>query len=367
MEREKAYWLAWSQIPGIGAVSLKKIYQHFGSLEAAWNTQAIAFSQVEGLGSKALAAIQSRPKIDPEASIGQYSQQNPCFWTPSDIDYPRLLLETPSPPPLLHYLGQVNKQENAGVTPMIGIVGTRNPTEYGKRWTRKITQALVKHGFGIVSGMAAGIDTEAHHSCLSATGKTIAVLGTGVDTVYPHSNTSLHQRLQKEGLIVSEYPAGTQPDRGHFPARNRIIAGLCRAVVIIEAPKRSGALITARFANDFGRDVYVLPGSLDNSQSLGCLALLNSGAHVILGVEHLLEMLGTMPRLDLIASTPKKIPKLEPHLAEIYQLISQESISLDAIVAQTDKSTGEILAVLSQLELMDLILQLPGMRYQIQN
>ena len=368
MEQEKAYWLAWSQISGIGAVSLKKIYQHFGSLEGAWNAKAIAFSEVEGLNSKALIAIQTaRSKIDTEALIAQHLQHNPLFWTPSDIDYPRLLSEIPSPPPLLHYLGQVDNNENAGVTPMIGIVGTRNPTEYGKRWTKKITQALVKHGFGIVSGMAAGIDTIAHHSCLETSGRTIAVLGTGVNTVYPHSNFSLHQKLQREGLIVSEYSAGTKPDRGHFPARNRIIAGLCRAVIIIEAPKRSGALITARYANDFCRDVYVLPGSLDNSQSLGCLTLLNSGAHVILGIEHLLEMLGTMPCLDLISPPPKKIPQLEPHLAEIYQLISHESTSLDAIGAQTGKTTAEILAALSQLELMDLISQLPGMRYQIKD
>ena len=368
MERERAYWLAWSQMSGIGAVSLKKIYHHFSSLEEAWNASAIAFSEIEGLNSKALIAIQrSRTKIDPETMLERHSQQNPLFWTPPDLNYPRLLLETPSPPPLLYYLGQVEPTENAGTAPMVGIVGTRNPTEYGKRWTKKITQALVKHGFGIVSGMAAGIDTVAHHSCLSANGRTIAVLGTGVNTVYPHSNLSLHQRLQREGLIISEYCADTQPDRGHFPARNRIIAGLCRAVIIIEAPKRSGALITARFANEFGRDVYVLPGSLDNSQSQGCLALLNSGAHVILSIEHLLEMLGTMPRLDLIASTPKKIPELEPRLKEIYQLIDRESTSLDTIGSQTDRNTGEILAVLSELELMDLILQLPGMRYQIKN
>ncbi|MGD1921154.1 MAG: DNA-processing protein DprA [Pleurocapsa sp.] len=368
MEQEKAYWLAWSQISGIGAISLKKIYQHFGSLEAAWQAKAIAFSKVEGLNSKALTTIQTRRlQVDVETLISQHYQHNPFFWTPSDAEYPRLLLETPSPPPLLYYLGQVEPTENAGITPMIGIVGTRNPTEYGKRWTKKITQALVHHGFGIVSGMAAGIDTVAHHSCLEAKGRTIAVLGTGVDTVYPYSNSSLHQRLQKEGLIVSEYSAGTQPDRGHFPARNRIIAGLCRAVIIIEAPKRSGALITARFANDFCRDVYVLPGSLDTSQSLGCLALLNSGAHVILGIEHLLEMLGTMPCLDIIASPPKKIPNLEPNLKEIYELINQESTALDTIVEQTGKSTGEILAALSQLELMDLIFQLPGMRYQIKD
>ena len=362
---EQAYWLAWSQLSGIGAVSLKKIYQHFGSLKEAWYQKAIAFSEIEGLTSKALIAIQkNRPKIDPEALLGKHYQQNPLFWTPSDLDYPRLLLETPSPPALLYYLGQIEPDENTGNVPLIGIVGTRNPTEYGKRWTKKITQALVKHGFGIVSGMAAGIDTVAHSSCLSADGRTIAVLGTGVDVVYPHSNFVLHQQLQQEGLIVSEYAAGTKPDRGHFPARNRIIAGLCRAVIIIEAPKRSGALITARFANDFGRDVYVLPGSLDSSQSLGCLALLNSGAQVILGVEHLLEMLGTMPRLDLITA-PQKIPQLKPDLAEIYYLIKLESTSLDTISSQTDKSVAEILAILSELELMDLILQLPGMRYQI--
>lgn len=366
MEQERAYWLAWSQTKGIGAVSLKKIYQHFGSLKEAWNAPAIAFAEVEGLNNKSITAIQQR-KHHPEELFTQHLAQNPQFWTPADTAYPRLLLEIPSPPPLLYYLGQVEPAENQGIKPTIAIVGTRNPTEYGKRWTKKITQALVSHGFGIVSGMAAGIDAVAHHSCLEANGRTIAVLGTGVDTVYPYSNRGLYQHLKTQGLIVSEYPAQTQPDRSHFPARNRIIAGLCRAVVIIEAPKRSGALITARFANDFGRDVYVLPGSLDNTQSLGCLALLNSGAHVVLGVEHLLELLGTMPCLERIPPTsqPKSIPDLEPDLKLIYDLIDRESIAIDSIVEQTGLDTSQILVALSQLELMDLIVQLPGMRYQI--
>lgn len=365
MEQEQAYWLAWSQIPGIGATSLKKIYQHFGSLHKAWDAPAIAFGVIDGLGNKFFTAMEKgRIKFNPEELLAKHREQNPQFWTPADATYPRLLLEIPSPPPLLYYLGQVEPAENQGIKPMIGIVGTRNPTEYGKRWTRKITQALVHHGFGIVSGMAAGIDTIAHHSCLEAKGRTIAVLGTGVDTVYPYSNRDLYQKLQTQGLIVSEYIAQTQPDRNHFPPRNRIIAGLCRAVLIMEAPKRSGALITARFANDFCRDVYVLPGSLDNSQSLGCLRLLNSGAHVILGIENLLEMLGTMPCLDRIPSNPKPIPNLEPELESIYRLITSESIPLDSIVEQTGLDTSEILAALSQLELMDLVSQLPGMRYQ---
>lgn len=367
MEQERAYWLAWSQVKGIGAVSLKKIYQHFGSLQQAWEAPAIAFAEIDGINGKAAQAIQqNRARNFPSELIAEYLKENPQFWTPGDKLYPRLLTEIPSPPPLLHYLGQVESSENLGSKPMIGIVGTRDPTEYGKRWTRKLTEALVSHGFGIVSGMAAGIDKVAHYACLSANGRTIAVLGTGVDTIYPFSNRELYQKLTRQGLIVSEYPAHTQPDRGHFPARNRIIAGLCRAVLIIEAPQRSGALITARYANDFGRDVYVLPGSLDNSRSLGCLGLLNSGAHVILGVEHLLEMLGTMPCLDHFPSTTAQSkPKLEPELERIYRLVNHESIALDAIAEQAGAGINEILATLSQLEMMNLIEQLPGMRYQL--
>jgi DNA processing protein len=366
MEQERAYWLAWSQIKGVGAVSLKRIYQHFGSLEVAWNAPAIAFSAIDGINGKAAVALQQhRPRNLPVELFAQHAQENPQFWTPDDQLYPRLLAEIPSPPPLLYYRGQVESEENFGSKPMIGIVGTRDPSEYGRRWTKRLTQALVGHGFGIVSGMAAGIDAIAHHTCLEAGGRTIAVLGTGVDVVYPLSNRNLYDRLSEHGLIMSEYPAQTQPDRGHFPARNRIIAGLCRAVLIIEAPQRSGALITASFANDFGRDVYVLPGSLDNSRSLGCLGLLNSGAHVILGSEHLLEMLGTMPHLDRLPTTPKAQPELNAELAQIYQLIKEESIAVDAIAEQTGLEINRILAALSELEMMDLVMQLPGMRYQL--
>lgn len=368
MEQEQAYWLAWSQIAGIGPISLYKIYQHFGSLQAAWTAKAIAFGDIDGLGNQVINAIQlRRSTINPEVLLANHLLHNPQFWTPADLAYPRLLLETPSPPPLLYYLGKVELIENKGTKPMIGIVGTRNPTEYGKRWTKKITQALVHHGFSIVSGMAAGIDTEAHRSCLEARGRTIAVLGTGVDTVYPHSNYHLYGQLKTQGLIVSEYPAGTTPNRGHFPARNRIIAGLCRAVIIIEAPQRSGALITARFANECGRDVYVLPGSLDNTQAVGCLSLIGSGAQVILGIEHLLEMLGTMPCLDRLQNIERPLPNLQPELERIYRLIDREPMSLDTIVRQTGQNTGAILAALSQLEILDLIIQLPGMRYQIKN
>ncbi len=367
MQQERAYWLAWSQINGVGPILLKRVQQHFGTLAEAWQAPAGALGEVEGFGTKLIEAVdRGRSQLDPVQLLEEHSRNNTQFWTPADPEYPRLLLEIPSPPPILYYRGKVKLQENRGITPLIAIVGTRYPTEYGKRWTRKISTILVKHGFSIVSGMAAGIDTEAHRGCLGAGGRTIAVLGTGVNVAYPASNQQLYQQIQSEGLILSEYPAGTQPERGNFPARNRIIAGLSRAILIMEAPTKSGALITAHFANDFGRDVYVLPGSLDNQQSLGCLGLLHRGANVILSEEHLLEMLGTMPQLDAPEPTQlsSPLPELTPQLASVLQTISAEFTPFDLIVQQTNLDASAILAALLQLELMGLVVQLPGMRYQ---
>lgn len=366
MLNEKACWLAWLQIKGLGAILLQRIHQHFGNMALAWTAPAKEFSAIEGFGTKLIKTIEKeRSRLNPDKILTEYHRQNPHFWTPADSEYPHLLQEIPSPPPILHYRGQVSLAENLGVKKAIAIVGTRYPTEYGRRWTRKISTILAQHDFTIVSGMAAGIDTEAHRSCLAAGGRTIAVLGTGVDVVYPASNRQLYQEIQQQGIILSEYSAGTQPNRANFPPRNRIIAGLCRAVIITEAPTKSGALITSRFANEFGRDVYVLPGALDNQKCLGSLELLNRGAHLILSEAHLLEMLGTIPQLDIPQSTPPQIPELEPKLEQIYQTITTAPTSLDLIVQKTKLETGFVLASLSQLELMGLISQLPGMQYQL--
>jgi DNA processing protein len=221
--------------------------------------------------------------------------------------------------------------------------------------------------------LAEGIDTEAHRSCVEIDGRTLAVMGTGVDLAYPWFNQNLYQQILEHGLVLSEYPAGTQPDRTHFPRRNRIIAGLCRAVLVMEAPKKSGALITAHIANDYGRDVYVLPGSLENSRAIGCLNLLNHGAQVILSESHLLEQLGTMPQLQ----PPTRIEQtqlplnLEPDLEKVLHTItalsgeqSVESAPFDLIVQAAELPAGSISSALLQLELMGLVSQLPGMRYQ---
>ncbi len=366
---ERAFWVAWSQVDGIGPILLLRLKQHFGTLAAAWDANASTLEAVDGIGPQvAQSAVKGRSRLDPERVLQEHEQKNPCFWTPADPDYPRLLLEIPDPPPVLYFRGQVNPQENQGVLPAIAIVGTRDPSDYGRRWTRRLSAALAQAGFTIVSGLAEGVDTEAHASCLSVGGRTWAVLGTGVDMVYPWSNRRLAEKMGEKGLLISEYPDGTPPDRANFPRRNRIIAGLSRVTLVLEAPTKSGALITARLANDYNRDVYVLPGSLDNTRSQGCLRLLSNGAHVILGENHLLEAVGALPRLDLVRSVAmdeSQSLKLEPELEQVLKAITSEPVTFDAIVQQVSLTTGGVLAALSQLEILGLVSQLPGMRYQL--
>lgn len=373
MNEDRYYWLAWSQINGVGPVLLKRIQQHFETLENAWKASERALLQVNGLGSKLITNILTqRSQLNPQLLLEEHSRQNPHFWTPADADYPRLLWEIPSPPPVLYYRGQVKMSENQGQIPGIAIVGTRFPTEHGKRWTKKISMGLAKSDFTVISGLAAGIDGQAHRSCLEAGGRTIAVLGTGLDLVYPPQNRQLFEEIAEKGLILSEYPVGTKPDRGNFPARNRIIAGLSRAILVMEAPEKSGSLITARYANEFCRDVYTLPNSPDVAEAKGCLTLIHNGAEVILSEETLLETLGAIPKLDITPvlslleslQSVESLPDLDPIPLKILQAVPRSPTPFDTIIQNTGLSTGEVSAGLLQLELMGLVSQIPGMRYQ---
>jgi DNA processing protein len=379
MSQERIYWLAWSQVAGVGPILLDRLQQQFNTLEAAWRADRQELIAIDGLGVQSIdKLIACRAKIDPHKLLIEHTAKNPHWWTRADAEYPRLLVEIPSAPGVLYYKGNVTLAENQGHTPTIGIVGTRDPSDYGKKWTQKIASLLASKGFTIVSGMALGVDTEAHTACLEAGGRTIAVVGTGVDVVYPPNNQALAAKIQQHGSIVSEYVAGTPPDRGHFPARNRIIAGLSRVTIVIEAPVRSGALITAHQANDFGRDVYVLPGSIDNKNSLGCLGLLSRGAQPILGLEHLLELLASIPQLDapqqlqlfpesdspLRSGAGERSPDLAPDLHQVWLAITSDPTNFDSIVAQTQLPAATVSSSLIQLELLGLVTQLPGMRYQ---
>ncbi|MCF4969908.1 DNA-processing protein DprA [Nostoc sp. CMAA1605] len=371
MSEERAYWLAWAQISGIGPVLMQRLQQHFGTLATAWHATKAQLAEVEGFGIQTLTkVVEQRSRLHPQQLLIQHQQDNPHFWTPSDAEYPQLLRETPSPPAILYYRGEVELSENLGQTPLVGIVGTRKPSDYGIRWTRQISTALAKNGFTVVSGMAEGIDTESHSAAIKAGGRTIAVVGTGVDVVYPHTNRDLYKQILTAGLVVSEYPAKTPPDRTHFPRRNRIIAGLSRAILVIEAPLKSGALITATYANDFGRDVYALPGRVDDYPSQGCLKLISQGASLILKeLDELLKMLGAIPKIDPLETSPApaqlNLPILPPELQTVMNAFALDTISFDSLVQKTGMNTGAVSSALLQLELMGLISQLPGMRYQV--
>ena len=370
---ERPYWVAWSQISSVGPVRLQRLWRHFGSLETAWRAAAADLMAVEGIGlATAMDIDQGRSAIDPSDTYLSYVEANPDFWTPSDSDYPRLMLDSPDPPPVLHYRGKVDLNENHGKTLAVAIVGTRQPTEYGRRWTYRISQTLAHAGVTVISGLSSGVDAIAHQAALDAGGRTLAVMGTGVNLIYPRRNRTLAERILPQGLLLSEYPNGTPPDRARFPRRNRIIAGLSRAVLILEAPQKSGALITARVAKDYGRDIYALPGTLDNDRAFGCLALIEQGATMILGESSLLERLGVTPRrakkevqADPTPQAPPQAPPgLSPELAQVLSAIKTQPILLDHISQQTGLDPGPILAALAQLEMMDLVQQLPGMRYQ---
>lgn len=391
---ERAYWLAWSRIPKLGPVTLQKLCRHFGSLEAAWAAEAIALAEVSGVGPGLIAQIeQVRPRLDPDRLLDEHWQANPLFWTPADSDYPAILRQISSPPAVLYYDGIVDPTETLGDPAAIAIVGTREPSEYGRRWARQLAKGLAARGFCIISGLADGIDAEAHWGALEVGGRTLAVLGNGVKVVYPSQNASLYEAIRVKGLLLSEYPAHTAPDRLHFPQRNRIVAALAQAVIVIEAGERSGALITAELAQKFRRPIFVLPGSLDNPKAKGCLALIQRGAQLFLDEASLLEQLAgaaiappmtrsSAPRqlsLSDVPSTPAIAPQpiekpraqIPPDLAEDLQLvlgaIAAEPRSFDQVVQHlqgTMLAAPLISSALLQLELEGLIVQLPGLLYQ---
>ena len=399
---ERAYWLAWSRIKQVGPVAIKRLWEHFGSLEVAWRSPANELLAVDGIGLLTAESIVSqRPKLNPEQLLSQHEKANQSFWTPADADYPALLFAINDPPPVLYYRGNLRLNALPNLL-TVGMVGTRRPSPYGQRWTQRISRYLTGEGAAIVSGLAAGIDTIAHESCLKNQGLTVAVLGTGVDQIYPRKNRALYEQIVAKGLVVSEYPDGTGPDKTHFPQRNRIIAGLSRATLVMEAPARSGALITSRLANDYCREVYALPCGLDNPVGAGCLRLIEQGAQMILEEESLAAALATLPPVDAIAqrsvedeaihscdgsaARPSEIADLgngrasadkagvdeasvdkadlSPLLKQVLEAVSIEPIMLDRIVQLAQVDTGNVLGALTQLELLGLVTQLPGMQYQ---
>jgi DNA processing protein len=284
------YRVAFSHVPGIGPARLAKLEASFGSLEAAWSAPERRLTAVLGpMTGQALAS--ARRGMDLDATLERLQALGVAVVTPAMTAYPDLLRQVDAAPFVLYVRGSVEALHK----PAVAVVGTRKPTQYGRDIGTELAGKIARGGLAVVSGLAMGVDAAAHRSALKAGGTTVAVLGCGIDVVYPLPNRELRAEIERKGAVVSELPLGTRPEPGNFPARNRIVSGLARSVVVVEAGVGSGALITARCAAEQGRDVICIPGRIDRPESAGCLQLIAQGAMVAVSVADVLEKVGLRP------------------------------------------------------------------------
>jgi DNA processing protein len=352
------HWVALTMAPGVGSILFKRLAQSFGRPAGVFNASLKELSQVEGVGPKIAASLKKfnwKPAVEKELRLAEKKGAKLVTW--EDEEYPANLKQIYDPPPLLYVLGSLIPQDSIAVA----VVGSRNPTTYGQLAAERISMGLSRKGITVVSGLARGVDSFSHRSALVAGGRTIGVLGCGVDIIYPPENQDLFEQVAAQGAVISEFPLGTPPDSDHFPIRNRVISGLSLGVAVVEATLRSGSLITARFALDQGRDVYAVPGNVDSPRSAGTNRLIKEGAKLVTRAEDILEEIHHIPRPEIPAIPPQ--PKLSEEEARVYGTLEQEALHIDQITARTAFSSARVSAVLLTLELAGHVKQLPGMRF----
>jgi DNA processing protein len=353
------YWIGLSSVPGVGRVTFRKLAGLFGSPERALSASPDELRKIGGLSDKVAAAIGSFPwREQAERELAKASEANVTIVIADSPAYPDNLRNTPDPPPYLYVKGSLRSEDKNA----LALVGTRKPTHYGTAVTRRIASELSSAGFTIVSGMARGIDTQAHKGALAAQGRTIAVLGCGIDVAYPPENRGLMEEIScsGRGAVVTENPFGTQPEAGYFPSRNRIISGLSQGTVIIEAAEDSGSLITAKYALEQGRKLYAVPGNIGSLTSKGTNSLIKQGAILVGSVEDILRDLGMHGQAKRQAMPPQALPALTPDEKTVLCCITNEPKHIDSIMHESRASAGALSGVLINLELKGLAKQLPG-------
>jgi len=358
---ELYYWIALRLIAGIGNVTCKNLLARFGSPEKVFHAGADALGQVEGMGPPAVEAIKRfkhSDAIDCEiehietAGVQVLTFANPC--------YPANLRNIYDPPLLLYVKGSLAPQDQNAVA----IVGSRSSSDYGRRVAQDISRELAAAGITVVSGLARGIDSAAHAAVLSVQGRTLAVLGCGVNIVYPPENKKLYDRIAENGAVVSEYSLGTKPNAYNFPARNRIISGLSLGVLVVEAGMKSGSLITARMALEQGRDVFAVPGSIYSFKTKGTHSLLRTGAKLVEGAADILEELHIGgPQQTPVEPRAARIATLEPALQNLYGFLQDAPVHIDDLIVRSQLHSGQLLSLLLELELSGFVQQLPGKRF----
>ena len=351
------YWIAFNMVRGIGAVRFQQIRAFFGDLSLAWDAPGSAFKEA-GLPARVVSnLLQLRDSMDLDRVYESILEQDVSVLTLLDEDYPRLLQEIDQSPPVLYVRGELTPADEFAVA----LVGTRRVSAYGQQITRDVSLFLAGNGLTIVSGLARGVDGLAHQHALQAGGRTIAVLGSGVDVIYPPEHRKLADAILENGAIVSDYPMGTQPEGVNFPPRNRIISGLSLATVVIEAGERSGALITADFALEQGRDVFAVPGNVLSPASRGTNRLSQKGAYPLVSPKDVLDVLD-LNQVEAIKTARQVLPADETE-AKILQLLGYEPKHVDQVCNQASLPIERVSAALTLMELKGMVQHVGGMRY----
>ena len=354
---DKRYWIGFNLIKGIGAVRMQTLINHFGDLELAWNAAPIELARA-GLGSKVIERIlQARQNVDLEKLWAKIESQGIKILTWEDETYPQRLKEIEQPPPVLYLRGGYLPEDLFAVA----VVGTRRVTAYGRQITEELSGYLASNGITVISGLARGVDAIAHQTALKVGGRTIGVLGSGVDRIYPPEHRALAETMMQHGAILSDYAPGTPPDAANFPPRNRIVSGLSLAVVVVEAGETSGALITAEFAAEQGREVFAVPGSILAPQSKGTNKLIQNGALPLLSVNDLMQALD-LTRMGKQKVARKVIPADETE-ARVLNVLGDEPLHVDEIRNQAELPIEKVSAALALMELKGMVRQVGGMNY----
>jgi DNA processing protein len=351
------YWLGFSKVPGIGPARLRSLLDYYGDVAAAWQADPGELRAI-GLDKRSVEnLVKIRNELDLEAELEKLNKFKVTVLTWDNPDYPALLKTIPDAPLALYVRGSLLAQDEWA----LAVVGTRQATTYGKECTHFLVNGLAKNGITVVSGLAYGIDTEAHQTAIDSGGRTIAVLGCGVDIIYPAENKKLGQMIIEHGALVSEYPLGTNPESGNFPRRNRIISGLSLGVLFVEGTVQSGARITTNFALEQGREVFAIPGSILRQSGAGPNYLIQNGAKLVTQVNDILEELNLM-MVSQHVEARAIIPENESEALLLKQL-STDPTHVDDLGQSTGLSASEIASVLTLMELKGMVRQVGGMNY----
>ncbi|MCU0496292.1 MAG: DNA-processing protein DprA [Anaerolineae bacterium] len=356
---ERVYWLGFSLIGSIKTKRMQQLLAWFGTLEAAWHATEAQLRQYPIKDDQRQYLMTMRAKIDLKAELEKLQKFNVRFIALYDAEYPHLLRQIDDPPPILYVIGQL------AVDKGFAMVGTRSATKYGRDVAHQFAKALAQQGVTIISGLAEGIDTASHQGALDGGGQTIAILGHGLDQVYPTQNRDLARKISQQGALISELPIGVPPIPQNFPRRNRLISGLALGLLVVEAPAGSGALLTADAALRQGRDVFAIPSSIFSDKGVGANRLIQDGAKLVMQVEDILNELNlSYENIITHQTTVQVMPESETE-RQILEVLSVNPIHIDEIVRITQLPITVVSSTLTLLELKGLAQMITHMQYSL--